>query len=140
MADSPTTEVTALPDQTTSIPEPTAEIPINPDELAVAHPSAAQDQQLLLDGLNEDVLAIIVDFLFDMDKLNGQYFYLYTNMGPYFRTHRSTLNLSVVNKRLRSACIHKLFRDIHRCSESMGWLNRQLKDIELNTQLLSSVR
>ncbi|KAF9731555.1 hypothetical protein PMIN01_10572 [Paraphaeosphaeria minitans] len=78
--------------------------------------------------------------LFDMDELNGQYIYLHTNPGPYFRTHRSVLNLSVANKRLRSVCIGNLFRDIHRCSSTMGQLNRQLKDIEPNSQILSSTR
>ncbi|KAF2444301.1 hypothetical protein P171DRAFT_473425 [Karstenula rhodostoma CBS 690.94] len=126
--------------QTPVFPEQTAKTPTKAEERAVTYPSATEDQQLLLDHLNDDVLAIIVDFLFDMDKLNGQYFYLYTNPGPYFRTHRSTLNLSVANKRLRSACIRKLFEDIHRCSSTIGHLNRQLKDIELNSQILSSIR
>ncbi|KAK7192890.1 hypothetical protein PSPO01_00684 [Paraphaeosphaeria sporulosa] len=107
--------------------------------LLLTHPQT-EDQQLLLDDLNDDVLAIIVDYLFDMDELNGQRIHLYINTGPYVRTHRSTFNLGVANKRLRSACIRKLFRDIHRCSSTMGQLNRQLKDTEPNSQNLSSIR
>lgn len=97
-------------------------------------------QQLLLDDLNDHVLAIVVDFLFEIDDSKGQYPTLYPSSGPYFRKHRSTLNLSVVNKRLRAICISKLFRDIHRHSKTMGQLNRQLKDIELNVQILASVK
>ena len=97
-------------------------------------------QELLLDGLNNDVLATIVDFLFNIDELSGKLYFVYDNPGPYIRTHRSLLNLSMVNKRLRSVCIPRLFRYIHRWSKTMGQLNRQLKDIEINPLILSSIR
>lgn len=125
--------------QLRAILEQTAKSPDAPESLAVAYPSATENQQLLLSDLNDDVLAIVVDFLYDMDELKHLFFRC-PYPGPYFRTHRSTLNLSVVNKRLRSVCIRKLFKDIFRCSSTMGQLNRQLKDIELTPQILSSIR
>lgn len=145
----PATEVAAIPEQNTLSTANDLFIyrrriaeapPPEPEISSVTYPSATAHQHLLLDDLNDDVLSLIVDYLFDADELNGKYKYLYTNEGPYFRTHRSTLNLSVVNRRLRAVCVRKLFRDVHRCSESMGQLNRQLKDIELDAVLLGSIR
>jgi hypothetical protein len=113
-----------------------------PDSVAklkpgVVYPSASPDQELLLDGMNNDVLAMILDLLFDMNKPQAEWLY-YDK--PYFRHHSSTISLSLVNRRLRSVCIPKLFRNIFRLSTTMGQLNRQLKDIELDKAVLSSVR
>jgi len=101
------------------------------------YPSASPGQQLLLDVINDDVLIMVVELLFDIDRVKEPWLY-YDK--PYFRCHSSTLNLSLVSRRLRSICIPKLFRDIFRLSTTMGRLNRQLKDIELNGAVLSCVR
>jgi hypothetical protein len=127
--------------------QPIASTPLTDEESATdslvklkpesVYPSASPGQQLHLDGLNDDVLAILLDLLFDIDRPEAQWLY-YDK--PYFRRHSSTLNLSLVNRRLRFICIPKLFRDIFRLSTTMGQLNRQLKDIELNETVLSCVR
>ena len=103
----------------------------------LVYADASPDQQLLLDGLNDDVLTIILDLLFDLDRSVTPWSHY---MKPYFRRHTSTLNLSLVNRRMRYICIPKLFRNIFRMSKAMGQLNRQLKDIEINTSILSCVR
>ncbi|KAF2641420.1 hypothetical protein P280DRAFT_517624 [Massarina eburnea CBS 473.64] len=97
---------------------------------------ARPDQTLLLDGLNSDVLAIIVELVFDIDwRVSIFYRYCWG-----FRVHTSALNLSLVNKRLRAACIWKLFRNVLRRDASMCQLNQGIKDIIHNSAILSAVR
>lgn len=83
-------------------------------------------QRLLLDHLNNDVLAIIVDFVFETDS---------PSQGCRLRSHKSTLALSLTNRRLRAMCIPVLFRDVFRATPSMGELNYRLRDLEGNPML-----
>ncbi|EOA89863.1 uncharacterized protein SETTUDRAFT_159420 [Exserohilum turcica Et28A] len=99
-------------------------------------PQAAPGQRLLLDGLYTDVLSVIIDWICAEKEASHSYSVTRANHG--FRKKGGTLFcLSLVNKRMRSLCISKLFEKVFRYTASMGELNRRLRDIEGNPLLPS---
>lgn len=96
-------------------------------------PQAVPFQQLTLDGLNNDVLAIAVDFLCDGPIRHRSFGREEPKTSFYFRAQGSSLFcLSLVSKRMRAISIPKLFAHVFRCTSSMGTLNRRLRYLESN--------
>ena len=82
-----------------------------------------------LEDLNNDVLLIVVELLFEADPPSRSH--------PH-RSHPSTLAFSLTSRRLRALCIPLLFRDVYRLTPTMGQLNHRLRDLEGNPLLSST--
>jgi hypothetical protein len=94
---------------------------------------AVPGQRLLLEDLNNDVLSIIVEFVFENAT---QYRPMIPQTSFDSREIGSTVFcLSLTSKRMRTVCIPRLFQKISRLTYSMGDLNRRLRDIEGNPLL-----
>jgi hypothetical protein len=98
------------------------------------YPTAVPSQHLRLDGLNNDVLAIVVDFICEIQE--PQEVYEIPKTSFEYRKKGSTLFcLSLVSKRMRAVSVPKLFESVFRYTPTMGDLNRRLRDIEGNPVL-----
>lgn len=111
-------------------------------------PVALPDQHLRLDGLNNDVLAIIIDFVSEIELVRTiDYHHTPVPARPLVPTHpkdpkyrpfgSAIFALSLTNKRMRAFSIRKLFRHVSRTAGYMLELNKCLKHIEGRPWLLA---
>ncbi|CAO2656276.1 Nn.00g050790.m01.CDS01 [Neocucurbitaria sp. VM-36] len=109
-----------------------------PGRLAAWCPIAIPGQHLKLDGLNNDILAIIVDFICDVGRFERRLVWTHPKDSS-FRPYGSTLfSLSLVNRRMRAISVPELFRNVARMAGSIVEANKQLGDIE-GTPLLPAL-
>lgn len=105
-------------------------------EQGTHYPQATPFQPLTLEGLNNDVLAIVIDFMCESQTSDVKYwnegYGLQKTRFDYRMEGSSLFCLSLVSKRMRAIAIPKLFTHVSRDASSMGDLNRRLRDIEGN--------
>jgi len=120
-----------LPSHPPAQPQPTAK-----PEQGTHYPRAIPFQRLTLDGLNNDVLAIIMDF--SCEAQTSRFKHRRYGCGvpktkfDYRMEGGSLFCLSLVSKRMRAIAIPILFTHVFRDASSLGDLNRRLRDIEGN--------
>ncbi|KAH6873029.1 hypothetical protein BKA58DRAFT_159032 [Alternaria rosae] len=100
------------------------------------YPQAIPLQRLTLEGLNNDVLAIVMDFICEAQtsevKRRKDGCGVPKTRFDYRREGSSLFCLSLVSKRMRATAIPILFTHVFRDASSMGDLNRRLRDMEGN--------
>lgn len=105
--------------------------------LVIWCPPATPFQRVYIWSLPNELLFLIVNFVFEGDETDPSF---RSNTTPHFRSHKSTLNFSLVNKRMRDICIPRLFHDVHQHVNALGRLNPRLIALEKNPRLFDYIR